>query len=402
MAKPASGPGKAMMGRVSDWLRGFMPAPVSVSLAERLRGCCGALLGLLLTGLVSRGTMGGMAAPMLIAPMGASAVLLFAVPASPLAQPWSILGGNIVSALIGVTCARWIADPFLAAPVAAALAIGAMLALRCLHPPSGAVALTAVLGGPAVTAAGYDFVLTPVGLNSVLLTLVAIAFNNATRRPYPHAPRANPHHTADPRPTERLGVSAADLDAILQQHDQILAVGREELEELFQRAEMRAYHRRFGEITCADIMSRDVAAVQADTPLMEAWSLLRRHDIRALPVVDATHRVVGMVSDTDFMAAAGFVTGREPEGRRRRGLRAVPAGRAAVVGQIMPAGLRSVPEGMPLAALVPLMADAGLRQVPVVDAEQRLRGIIAQSDLIAALYQSGLVAGDAGMGRQAA
>jgi CBS domain-containing membrane protein len=149
-----------------EWLRGFLPGPMGASVMERLRGSCGALAGLLVTGLICSRTAGSEASlPMLMAPLGASAVLLFAVPASPLAQPWSIIGGNIVSALVGVTCAQWISDPLLAAPLATALAIGAMFALCCLHPPGGAIALTAALGGPAITAAGYQFVLRPVALN---------------------------------------------------------------------------------------------------------------------------------------------------------------------------------------------------------------------------------------------
>src|SRR6185436_10202571 len=94
------------------------------------------------------------------------------------------------------------------------LAIAAMFALRCLHPPSGAVALTAVLGGPAVHAAGYGFVLVPVALNSLLLLGVALLFNNATGRRYPHSQQADgqhAHRTADGPPTERLGFTPADL-----------------------------------------------------------------------------------------------------------------------------------------------------------------------------------------------
>src|SRR5258706_10586585 len=93
--------------------------------------------------------------PLLVAPMGASAVLLFAVPASPLAQPWSIIGGNLVSATVGVACAALIGNPVHAAALAVAVAVGAMFALRCIHPPSGAVALTAGLGGPAGHAMGF-------------------------------------------------------------------------------------------------------------------------------------------------------------------------------------------------------------------------------------------------------
>lgn len=380
-----------------DWLRAFLPAPLSTSIAERLRGCCGVLIGILLTGLICTRMAGpGTGLPMLIAPLGASAVLLFAVPASPLAQPWSIIGGNIVSALIGVSCAQWITDPLVAAPLAAALAIGAMFSLRCLHPPGGAIALMSVLGGPAVTTAGYQFVLSPVALNSVVLMLMAIVFNNATRRRYPHSQqpvRTNPHHTADQSPMRRLGVNAEDLDAVLRQYDQVLDVSRDDLDSLLQQAEVHAYQRRFGEITCADIMSRDVVAVQYGTPLAEAWLLLRRHNIRTLPVLDSARRVIGMVSDVDFMKNSELDLYEGFEERFRgliRRLTTINADRPEVVGQIMPRTIRTVAESTHIADLVPLMADAGFRHVAIVDASRRLSGIISQSDLIAALYQGRL------------
>jgi CBS domain-containing membrane protein len=386
----------SMNGPVVTWLRGFLPVPLTAGRVERLRSCCGALLGLLLTGVICRAALGnGMATPLLVAPMGASAVLLFAVPASPLAQPWSILGGNVVAAVIGVTCLRVLGDPLLAAPLAGALAIGAMFALRCLHPPSGAVALTAVLGGPAVVDAGYTFVLSPVLLNSLVLTAVALAFNNGTRRPYPHPqqpPRNAPHRTADRMPTARLGIGPADLDAVLRQYDGVLDVSRDDLEALVQRAEMHAYRRRFGEVTCADIMSRDVVAAQFGTSLQDAWSLLRRHSIRALPVLDPARRVIGMVSDVDFMANPELdVYDRRWRHFRRliRGPDTMHAEKAEVVGQIMSGGVHAVDEATHIVELVPLMADAGVRHVPVVDADRKLSGIISQADLVAALYRGG-------------
>jgi CBS domain-containing membrane protein len=383
--------------RLLDWLRGFLPAPVTVSITERLRGCLGALTGILLTGIISACVTGTWSAlPMLVAPLGASAVLLFAVPASPLAQPWSIIGGNIVSALIGVTCARWIGDPLFAAPAAVTLAIGAMFALRCLHPPGGAIALTAVLGGPAVTSAGYYFIVSPVASGSLLLLVTALAYNNATRRPYPHphhAPLAHPHQTSDEKPTERLGISTEDLDAVLRQHDELLDISRGDLGELLQEAEMRAYRRRFGQITCANIMSRDVVTAQYDMPLQKAWLLLRQHDIRALPVIDSARRVIGLISDVDLLIAAenglfGRLDAQLLRFIRRR--RKFFTDRPQVVGQIMSHGVPTVTGGKQAVELVPLMADAGLRHIMVVDEQQRLSGIISQADLIAALYRSGL------------
>src|SRR6202166_1806419 len=133
---------------LARWLVSFSPSPVALGWPDRFRSCLGALLGISFTAGVMHVLLGDTALiPLLVAPMGASAVLLFAVPASPLAQPWSIIGGNIVSAVIGVACAAWITNPIDAAPIAVALSIAAMFAFGCVHPPSGAVALTAVLGG---------------------------------------------------------------------------------------------------------------------------------------------------------------------------------------------------------------------------------------------------------------
>src|SRR5215471_14546558 len=170
----------ALAQNARAWLRTFVPMPISASRRERLKSCLGALLGLFCTEWISHQTLGGFN-PWFVAPMGASAVLLFAVPSSPLAQPWSIIGGNLVAATIGVACAHWIPDPGLAASLAGGLAIMAMFGLRCLHPPSGAVALTAVLGGPAITSLGYRFVLWPVAVDSVLLLAAAIAYNTLVR-----------------------------------------------------------------------------------------------------------------------------------------------------------------------------------------------------------------------------
>ena len=135
----------------------WLPQPNNGSRREQLRACAGAICGLLLTGLTCHFLLAPDSASVyLIAPMGASAVLLFCLPASPLAQPWSVVGGNVVSGLVGVACVRWLGPSVGVAALAACLAIAAMFALRCLHPPGGAVALTTVVGGASVQAAGLD------------------------------------------------------------------------------------------------------------------------------------------------------------------------------------------------------------------------------------------------------
>ncbi len=145
--------------------------------AEKWLSVAGGLVGVMSVILISRTTLGLSESSGLIASMGASAVLLFAVPHGPLSQPWPVLGGHLVSAVIGVACVKALPDTLLSAALAVALAIGAMHYLRCIHPPGGATALSAVIGGEAVHQLGFQYVLTPVLLNAASIVLIALLFN---------------------------------------------------------------------------------------------------------------------------------------------------------------------------------------------------------------------------------
>lgn len=226
--------------RMIAWFKSFIPAPWAMGSKERFRASLGVFLGLGTTAVVSTLLAGGLeTAPLLIAPMGASAVLLFALPASPLAQPWSVIGGHLVAALVGVTTLHLISAPLLAAPLAVAIALGLMTILRCVHPPSGAIALIAVLGGPDITEMGYEFALVPVLLNSVLLTATALVFNNATGKSYPHIahPQPQPVSTA-------LNLTKTDIDVVLSEYGEALDISRDDLEGLYQRLVARAESRQ--------------------------------------------------------------------------------------------------------------------------------------------------------------
>jgi CBS domain-containing membrane protein len=380
-------------------LRAFLPQRNTVPRRERMRAVAGALVGLLLTAGLSMHLLGTAALPLaLVAPMGASAVLLFCVPASPLAQPWPVIGGNTISALIGVACAKAIGNPLLAAPLAGALAILAMFLLRCLHPPGGAAALTTVLGSPAVHAAGFGFAFVPVGLNSALIVLAALIFNNLTGRRYPHTQQSmlnNVHATRDPVPTARVGFTKEDLDAALARYGQVLDISRDDLEEILLETEAQAYGRRFGVICCGAIMSKDAVTVTPATPLPDAWRLLRRHGLHALPVLDGARRVAGIVGQNDFLHHAGL-DDYQTLGERLRGLFSHLLGlrgdRPATVAEIMHRHVKTVHETDPIAELVPLMSNQGLHHIPVVDADGVFAGIVSHSDLLAALYESRLTA----------
>lgn len=196
----------------SGRLLGIELSPVSH--AERLISMAGGFLAILLLILMEQHLLGETGAAMLIGSMGASAVLLFAVPHGALSQPWAVIIGHVVSAAVGVTCARWVSNPTLAAALAVGLAIAAMHYLRAIHPPGGATALTAVIGGPQVAELGYAFVATPVLVNALLMTATAVAINAAfawRRYPIALARRA----TGEPQRTDEDAMSHSDFVSAL-------------------------------------------------------------------------------------------------------------------------------------------------------------------------------------------
>ncbi|MCW7538184.1 HPP family protein [Aquabacterium sp. A7-Y] len=378
-------------------LHALLPPPFHASPVERLRACFGALLGLLLTGLIARATVDPSAQlPLLIAPLGASAVLLFAVPSSPLAQPWSVFGGNTMSALVGVSCARWVGDPLFAAPLAVGCAIGLMFLARCLHPPGGAVALLSVVGAPAIKAQGYAFVWWPVGLSSLLLVLAALLYHRLTGHRYPHPARTpaaeSPHHTADPTPSERVGIREEDVREALRRRPELVDIAEDDLQALIAGVEQQALLRHPGVPTCAELMSRDVVAIGPDTSPAQAWALLRHHQVRALPVVDAERRVVGLLSGGDFFTGVDWREQDSAGANWRRFLRRVGTaegvdGGPVTVRRLMRTSPLTVGPEAPLPEVVEAMTEGGLHPLPVVDDEGRLQGIVTPSDLVAALYR---------------
>jgi CBS domain-containing membrane protein len=151
----------------------------TVSSAEKLASSVGGLVGIFSIAYISYQITGAQGAALIVPSMGASAVLVFAVPHGRLSQPWALLGGNLISACIGVTCYKLVPDTFLAAGLAVGLAIGAMHMLNCIHPPGGASALAAVIGGPLIHKLGYSYVLAPILLNASIIFIIAVVYNSA-------------------------------------------------------------------------------------------------------------------------------------------------------------------------------------------------------------------------------
>jgi len=174
---------------------------------------------------------------MLIVPsMGATAVLVFAVPHSTLGQIWNVLGGHLLSATVGVLCALMIANQSFAAAASVGLAIAAMYYARCIHPPGGATALAAVVGGESVQSLGFTYLVTPVAINVVVILLIAIAFNALFDwRRYP-ACLVNTDNTSQAVNDDYAPIEHADLVYALSQVDTFIDVTEKDLVRIYQLA----------------------------------------------------------------------------------------------------------------------------------------------------------------------
>jgi len=214
------------------WLATLVHAdePNHSSHAEKWISAAGGFLGIMAVVWVSAAVLDHRGAALIVGSMGASAVLLFAVPHGALSQPWAVFGGHMISAFIGVTCVHFIDAPLLAAAAAVGISIGVMYYLHCIHPPGGATALVAVLGGEGVHALGYQFMFTPVLENVLIILAVAVVVNMPFEwRRYP----AGWAHAKGPVEKEGVGEKAliahSDLVYALSQLDSFIDVSEEDL-----------------------------------------------------------------------------------------------------------------------------------------------------------------------------
>jgi CBS domain-containing membrane protein len=359
-------------------------APLSP--AERRRSALAGLAGVLLAGAILAVLPVPAPLKQMLPPMGASAVILFTLPHSPLAQPWSLVGGLSVSALIGLLCGHLIPLPMVAAALAVALAIFAMAALRCLHPPGGALALlTALAAGQSDPAT----VLAGVACNVVAMLAAVMAINNIVPgRRYPQC-TSLPVLAKDAPP--RLNIAHEDLQHALHEIDAYLDISEEDLVDVYNRATEHAF-RRHARLRCRDVMTPSPVTVDFATDLNEAWALLRRHNIQSLPVIDRSRHVLGLLSLEDFLAHVPPDPGQRIGDNLRTLLRptvTVTSDKPEVAGQIMRDARDDIIVAEADDDLAATAASLGRRHqhaVPVVDENHRLIGILTQGDVIAGLF----------------
>ena len=320
----------------------------------------------------------------LLAPLGASSVILFALPHSPLAQPWSLAGGLFISALIGHFCGLWITPTYLAVGIALGVAIWVTAWLRCIHPPGGAMAVVF-----ALSAQQHPTSLLTALLNAVAALMAVLVVNNLIPgRRYPQCLPATQVARQD-RPARR-SIRHEDIQHALEQLDTYLDISEDDLVRIYDLATSHA-HQRHERRTCGDVMSSPAISVEFATELNEAWRLMQANHLHGLPVVDRSNRVIGVLTLENFLRHVEAHGAQGIGDNIRRLLRATPSDysdKPEVVGQIMSNHFAKALTTTAISEIAALLASADHPVIiPVVDDSQRLAGVLTQTDLLAAIYQ---------------
>ncbi len=371
----------------------FLPKKSNVSLNEKLLSAFGGLVGIGMIMLVSQFFLDAQALPWIVASMGASAVLLFAVPQGPLSQPWPFVGGHLLSALIGITVAKLVPEPAIAAALAVSLAIFVMYLTDCLHPPGGATALTAVVGGSAVQTLGYTYILTPVALNVAVLLVWALCINNILpNRSYPNGiqdwGKAKKQKLL--RSKSPAVISHNDLHEVLSDMDVFVDISENDLSLIYYKAFQHAQKKQLGNMLCRDIMTTEPITVEYDTEVEDIWKLIVSHNIHAFPVVDQQSFVLGMISSTDFLHQINVteeVSIKEQLLKFIKRTDGLESEKHEYAGHLMSKPAITISAEQHVVDLFEIFYTHQIHHIPVVDHNNKLVGIITPKDLLV-VFQS--------------
>ncbi len=378
--------GGAMM-QLGNYIRIGTTPPSPIPLWKQWLTALMCFIAILLTSAVTHLTNLGQT-PILVASMGASAMIMLAIPSSPFAQPWAFVGGQLVSALIGVTVACYVPDTILAPAVAVGLAVLIMQHLRCLHPPGAATVLAPVLSNLQPSQPDFSFVLNPLGINVTMILILVLLINRLMlRHDYPARPL--PDKTSQNSITYLAGVSPTDIIQATHDTQQIIDVSSEELSQIFTRLQLMNYAKHHQLPICRDIVQRGIITVDYATEVESAWLTMDKHGLNALPVLDRSRRIIGMVTRYDFLKHLQLNPHESLYDKWSAFIKPTTglySNKPEAIGHIMNRKVKSVPASASIIELIPLVINEGHHHIPVVDDENRFVGMIFLRQLVSELF----------------
>lgn len=338
--------------------------------------------------------------PWLIASMGASAIILYVLPNSPLAQPWPLVMGHLSSACIGISAFYSISSTLYAAATALGLAVFFMLLLKCVHPPGAATALAPVLSVDPSKSIDFMFVLMPVGINVMIMLVLAIVFNRyLLKRSYPVfnpplAAKMPLMSTAKLKKNRFTDMYQQDLLTALSNFEGVIDVSYHDLSKLFAAVHLLGYQRSHAQLTCGDIMLRDIIMLDYDTDVEAAWALMHAQHLKAMPVLDKAKHVIGIVTAYDFLKFIKLTPYRDFQKRLLDFIHKTPdlsTTKPEAIGHIMTRAVAKLAQSASIIEALHLMTTQGHYAIPIIDEQQHFVGMVFQRDVMAALLNKALM-----------
>lgn len=372
------------------------PEKHSLSTRNILLSAMCALITIGLVGVISQHTLSSYNVTFMTASMGASAVLLFVTPASPLSHPWSFVVGHMVSAFIGISCVKLIPDLNMAGAITVFGSILAMYYTRSLHPPGGAAALLTVYGGESIHTMGYQFLLSPLLLNltiMVICTMVYWKIANIRQRQAASTGQSVLDRymasTDQPKNYSEIPFSDQDLSRAIAAMGTFVDITKEDLKEIFAQAVKESHSHQFKNTPCKDLMNESVVSVEFGTGLDETWRLLEQNGLRGVPVVDTFNRLIGIVTISDFVShATQLDTDKNAPKEISELIKLLctktpgfESKKPEVVGQIMSNPVIFAQTNDRIGDLIPLFSQNKIHHIPVVDERRKLKGMLTYDDL---------------------
>ncbi len=358
-----------------------------ISSSEIIISSLSAIIALALVTWITKQALSGSALPYVLASMGATAVILFAMPDSPVGRPWAVLMGHFVSAIIGISCGKLSDSLVIAIPMTIGLTIFAMHYLRSIHPPGGATAMLTLLGGAEISAIGYQFLITPLAINLLILLLAAYFLKivrNSRRGLHNKIEIPDAWQERREKRQNPAELKTEDLQAALKSLDRYVDVGTEQLMQIYSLAQQQRQQRMLGSLNCGDIMSSKILTLQYGDSLLDAWQQLSPHDEQALIIVSRARHIEGIVTLSDFIKHAqnfDFSTRQQRIAALIKPSTTLTSDKPETVGQIMTCRPTCIQEDRPAAHAWELFEQHNFHHLPVVDHNNKLVGLISCSML---------------------
>ncbi|WP_417806975.1 HPP family protein [Thioclava sp.] len=368
--------------RIRRQIRRFGPSMGRRPGVDILRGAIGAGLAIFfVTFIVSLLPHSRQANIYLVSSFASTAVLLFVLPNSPLAQPWASMMGMLISAVVPILVLQIIPPPY-ADGLAVAAAIATMMAARALHPPAAGIALLVVLEHEAGIHLGLGFAVFPIATLTAVLIVCAMIYNRVFGISYPTRPLAN--HTAQGAqahdPVHKL--SQRDLSDLLLEFNHSANLAPADLAQLLAAAEYRAAEALLAGTLVRDIMTHNPVTVTPEAPLSEIVRKMTELNVHTLPVVDSLDHYLGVVDQQDALEELF-----KEFDLLRRPFRFRAAPPEAEARSIFHTNIRTVEDDTAVGALLERLARREARVVPVVNEAGLLTGILTRTDIMTLLLR---------------